>query len=198
MSGPGYPGVEYRTIPGLAAFYLAGSDGSVWSCGRGRWKRVAETPDRGYLKVSVVGPDGRKMSWRLHRVILEAFVGPRPDGMEARHLNGTKTDNRPDNLTWGTPEQNFEDRRRHGTVVTRETSRWRRLTEDQVRGCIEQFNAGRMIKDIAADLGVDASHVSKILRGKQWPGVGVPPLAGLDARARGAQMREQRKREAAR
>lgn len=189
--------VEYRPILGAPEYYRVGSDGSIWTCARGPWRPLAQaSPRDGYLKIRIILKDGGKASRRSHRVVLEAFVGPRPEGCEARHLNGIRTDNRAENLQWGTPQQNFNDRRRHGTVVTRETSRWRRLSEDNVRHAVELFKSGEMIKDIASVLGVDASHVSKILRGQEWSGVADAPLAGRDARSRGARLREERKRAA--
>jgi hypothetical protein len=35
--------------------------------------------------------------------------------MECRHRNGNPTDNRPENLAWGTPTQNALDKILHGT-----------------------------------------------------------------------------------
>lgn len=52
---------------------------------------------------------------RVHRLVLEAFVGPRPEGHVARHLNGNPGDNRLANLCWGTELENADDKRRHGT-----------------------------------------------------------------------------------
>ena len=51
----------------------------------------------------------------VHRLVLEAFVGPRPEGMVARHLNGDPGDNRLENLAWGTQSENNYDKVRHGT-----------------------------------------------------------------------------------
>ena len=33
-------------------------------------------------------------------LVLTAFIGPKPPGAVARHLNGDKTDNRLENLSW--------------------------------------------------------------------------------------------------
>lgn len=51
----------------------------------------------------------------LHHIVLEAFVGPRPPGMQCRHLNGNSLDNRLENLQWGTAREDNYDRVRHGT-----------------------------------------------------------------------------------
>lgn len=62
------------------------------------------------------------MSIQLHRVVLDAFIGPRPKGMEACHANGDPTDNRLVNLRWDTRSANAADSVRHGTHVnTRKT-----------------------------------------------------------------------------
>lgn len=59
--------------------------------------------------------DGRKRAIAVHTLVLLAFVGPRPEGMECRHLDGDPTNNRPTNLAWGTHTENNRDRVRHGT-----------------------------------------------------------------------------------
>lgn len=45
----------------------------------------------------------------VHRLVLEAFVGPCPPGMEACHWNGIPGDNRLHNLRWDTPSANNAD-----------------------------------------------------------------------------------------
>jgi len=52
----------------------------------------------------------------VHRLVLEAFAGPRPfPDAVARHLNGNHLDNRAMNLAWGTQQENIADKFRHGT-----------------------------------------------------------------------------------
>lgn len=51
----------------------------------------------------------------VHVLVLEAFVGPRPDGLVACHNNGIASDNRIDNLRWDTYGENNKDLVRHGT-----------------------------------------------------------------------------------
>jgi len=51
----------------------------------------------------------------VHQLVLETFVGPRPEGRQCRHLNGNSLDNRLENLSWGTASEDNYDRVRHGT-----------------------------------------------------------------------------------
>jgi len=50
----------------------------------------------------------------VHRLVLEAFAGPCPDGMEACHGDGDPTNNRRLNLRWDTRSSNQLDTVRHG------------------------------------------------------------------------------------
>ena len=64
----------------------------------------------GYPQFSLVAPgtSGRVRRY-LHDLVLTAFVGPRPEGAVARHLNDDPTDNRLVNLAWGSRSENQMD-----------------------------------------------------------------------------------------
>jgi len=124
--------IEYRDIlefPG----YRVGNDGSVWSCwavrrnSTNRWleaylsdhlRRLKPSPnEHGYLQVTL-SRSGKQFSKLVHRLVLEAFVGPCPDGMQACHDPDPDPANcRLDNLRWGTPQENGEDRRRMNAML---------------------------------------------------------------------------------
>lgn len=89
------------------------------------------TPDRdGYLRASL-SRGGKSHTRAAHRLVLQAFAGG--CGQHARHLNGDRTDNRLENLRWGTARDNMRDRREHGTWPTGENHPRARLTPDVVR-----------------------------------------------------------------
>jgi hypothetical protein len=69
---------------------------------------------RAYLGVHL-SHMGVKSDRGVHTLVAEAFIGPRPDGREVRHINGDGRDNRAENLAWGTHSENELDKVRHGT-----------------------------------------------------------------------------------
>ncbi|MEV4127158.1 NUMOD4 motif-containing HNH endonuclease [Nocardia sp. NPDC049707] len=68
----------------------------------------------GYHSVGLCA-NGSVQSRKVHALVLEAFVGPRPSGMEVCHNNGVPTDNRLENLRYDTASANQLDKVIHGT-----------------------------------------------------------------------------------
>jgi len=128
--------------------------------------------NRGYHRVTLsVRVNGRKERHRLevHRLVLMAYAGlPSEDGMEARHLNGVSTDNRPCNLAWGTRQANTQDAIRHGTLGPGMRARHRRLTEAQVIEIRRRRAAGESPKMLAAEFGVCREYIPVLVSGKAW------------------------------
>ena len=104
---------EWRPIIGFAGFYEVSNLGRVRSLrqrhGRGIDRqrraphiRTACNGTNGYLGLTLCRPGRRRMA-TIHRLVLEAFVGPCPPGHEAGHLNHVRHDNRRVNargITW--------------------------------------------------------------------------------------------------
>ena len=68
-----------------------------------------------YRRVQIVR-DGRVIkNAKVHHLVAEAFLGPRPEGLDIRHLDGDPLNNRADNLAYGTRSENIQDTVRHGT-----------------------------------------------------------------------------------
>lgn len=119
---------EERWLPvvGWEGFYQVSDHGRVRtvsrkvSTGRG-WRIVPQTVRRpgptrcGYLNITMSRP-GRVSTRTIHTVVLEAFVGPRPLGMEACHRDGDKANNTLSNLRWDTHRANIEDAVRIGNL----------------------------------------------------------------------------------
>ena len=84
----------------------------------GRMKKLTPNKD-GYLTVSLSDATGQEFRRQVHRLVLEAFVGPAPEGMESLHgPDHTPSNCRLDNLRWGTRTEN-NDERTFGEVRSR-------------------------------------------------------------------------------
>lgn len=68
----------------------------------------------GHRRVVLKRPEGGRLQQYVHRVVLSAFVGPCPDGMECCHNDGDGTNNRLKNLRWDTTSSNMYDKVKHG------------------------------------------------------------------------------------
>ncbi len=125
----------WRDIPGWEGFYQVSTNGRVRSLDRivkarhpasgkieprkyaGRVLRLNKMKN-GYLWVSLVC--NQKLSREyVHRLVLRAFAGLCPDGLEVCHGNGIRDDNRLENLRYGTRSENAFDALRHGKKVVR-------------------------------------------------------------------------------
>lgn len=59
--------------------------------------------------------DGKHKVVRVHQLVAEAFLGPRPAGAVIRHLDGDVLNAAASNLAYGTPRENEADKLQHGT-----------------------------------------------------------------------------------
>lgn len=115
----------------------------------------------GYHRVNLGRGNGRL----IHRLVLEAFVGPCPPGMECRHLDGNRTNNSLGNLAWGTRKENMADQVAHGTRARGQRHGMARL-DDSAIDAIRDIGKARPQRDIARQFGVSQGWVSQVLNGK--------------------------------
>lgn len=127
-------------------------------------KMVGGFGTKGYLQV-VLCRDGKQFSRHVHRLVLEAFVGPCPSAMEACHQDGDRTNNRADNLRWDTRRSNHSDKVTHGTAQRGERASNVKLTSRQV---LEIRNSAGSMASIARMFGVSCTTVRGIRRGRLW------------------------------
>lgn len=118
----------------------------------------------GYLEVYLCG-NGRRENVLVHRGVLEAFIGPCPDGMQCRHKDGDKMNNRLDNLAWGTPLENAADMKLHGHGPVGERHGMAKITENDVRE-IRASNEKQRV--LAKRYGVLQATISSIRKKKLW------------------------------
>lgn len=158
-------GTYYKPIVGYEGSYAAGTDGHVYRVDGPLPRRLIASPStKGYPQVTLcVG--NRKATQFVHVLICEAFYGPRPgERWQVRHLNGDQTDSSPGNLDWGTPEDNWSDRKALGRGQGEEHHS-AKLTDAQV-GAIRE--GGESIRALAERYGVSPSTICAARNGHTW------------------------------
>ena len=85
--------------------------------------------------------------------------------MHTRHLNGDRTDNRLENLVYGTPEENEKDKELHGTNLAGERHPRAKLTASEV---LDIKNSRRSGRELAQHYGIVLRTVEKIKGDERW------------------------------
>lgn len=171
--------VEYRSINGFPG-YRVGNDGSVWSrwkrvgCGRGNGSRMVQGDTWKRLKTWIGSAGAGRLKTCLGygnqrgvaRLVLEAFVGPCPSGMEACHFPDPDPRNCAlSNLRWDTKKANARDKDLHGRTPRGERHGMSKLTDSQVLEIFELRGAiGK--RKIAKQFGVSHRTVQDIHSGR--------------------------------
>jgi hypothetical protein len=125
----------------------------------------------GYASIVLNGKE-RKVPKKVHRLVLEAFVGPCPAGQEACHIDGVKQNNHLSNLRWDTHRRNqMVDGRMQGTCkmgLPGEKNHAATLSETAVRKIRQLAEDGKSHLEIAKLTGVRRRHVSRIIDRTRW------------------------------
>lgn len=151
--------------------YAVTKDGRVWSKRKYKWLKSSDN-GQGYLQI-ILCKSGKMFSRKIHTLVLIAYVGLRPKGLECRHLDGNKQNNNLDNLCWGTRSENQKDSVRHGTHrhgnPCGEQQGRAKLTEQDVRMIIYMWRTELFSQSkIAAVYNVSQSRISMIVTKRQW------------------------------
>lgn len=179
---------EWKSVIGWEGFYEVSSEGRVRSLTRTihiknpqgvvrprTYQGVllgAHVSTNGYPVVALTRPGRKPVCRNVHGLVLEAFVGAAPAGMECCHGPAGKTVNAVANLKWDTRSANSLDRHRDGTIPDNrgEASANAKLTDDaarwvrEMRGIYTQRQLGRI-------LGVSHSAVGYVQRNTAWRNV---------------------------
>lgn len=182
------PGEIWKPVVGYEGLYEVSNMGRVKSlAGRSRHpnpqtlhERIikCQTDARGRCRVCLSRKDGERPAAFVHALVLEAFVGPRPGGSVTCHWNDNPSDNRVENLRWGTLVDNAQDAIRNGRKpnTAGDNHAMAKLTSAQVR-CIHALRAqGWSLKELGATFGVTRHAIGAITTGKQWKCLGLPPI----------------------
>lgn len=164
----GEPVEEWRAVPGFSRYEVS-DHGRVRSFYNNR--HVSTSPrilhpwpcnEYGHLAV-IFHQDNLRIAKLVHRLVLEAFVGPCPEEMEARHVHERDpANNRLLNLCWGTKKENAEDRKSHGTRLLGENHPMSRVSDYEVTEIRRRLSLGEPQKLLAEEFGMGQPAISKI------------------------------------
>lgn len=158
----------WRDVPGYGGKYLVSNLG-----------RVKSMPTKYHPRIKILKPwfqtknrypcvglsvDGVSVTRSVHSLVAEAFLGPRPVGMNVLHKDGNGSRSVLSNLRYGTQSQNMLDRKEHGSE-TRPTAK---LTVEQVIRIRRLLAQGRKPRQLAARFGVTPENVCHIRDRKTW------------------------------
>ncbi len=173
---PKVSGVEYRVVPEHDG-YIAGNDGSVWSCWHylsrpyyrheisNQWKQLKGIPIRhGRKRVTLRNAVGGYRVVFISHVVLEAFVGPRPLGLICCHEDDDCTNDKLSNIRWGTEESNIADRQRNGGYKVGQKLDMRKLNESDISHVRVMKLFGSTLQHIAETFNVSVYTISKALK----------------------------------
>lgn len=172
---------EWRSILGFEGLYEVSNLGNARSVDcvrqrRARWggfetlsfkgKSIALCPHSGGYLMLHLYRDGERTPVTLHRAVMEAFVGPRPAGMEILHADDNKTNCQLSNLSYGTKAKNEADKVARGRSLKGDRSGNAKLTPKEVISIRER--RGELQDNLAAEYGCTVSNISAIQLRKSW------------------------------
>jgi hypothetical protein len=144
----------------------------------GRVRRAAREGTKRHLPAKIMRPAGRhylhldlrdtagiKRTVDVHRLVLEAFRGPRPPGRVSNHRDGNKKNNRVGNLEWITRSGNAQHalqvlgfQPRHGDEHPHV-----RHSDADVAKAREMRRQGALIREIAERFGTSTGWASDVV-----------------------------------
>lgn len=170
---------NWLPVVGFAGLYEVSDLGQVRSLPRNSTRgqiMIGQEDCAGYFLVGLC-KNGRGYRRRIHRLVLESFVGICPDGMECCHKDGDKSNNVSSNLRWDTHRNNIKESFSNGRSAPCGSKTGRaKLVEAQVveiRGLWplgRRGNHGRKwsLKDLSEKFMVSKSTISMITNNRCW------------------------------
>lgn len=168
---------EWGWIPGFEC-YMASNWGRIRRQVSGKGAVVGrmlkqQLRGNGYYYVNLY-VSGVKTQCSVHSLVALAFIGLRPKGLCVNHKDGTRTNNRADNLEYCTHRENLQHAARMGRMSHPRLSGadhpLAKLSEDDVRA-IRELQGIVKSGDIARFYRICTATVSHIWTGRQWSSV---------------------------
>lgn len=157
---------RWKPVVGYEEQYEVSDHGNLRSVIAGRSQVKKPSLSRGYLR-AVLYRNGKSKCAQVHRLVLEAFVGPAPVNHDGGHLDNNRSNNRLENLAWVSRADNQLHRLAHGTSLWGPANPNTKLTPRQVAE-IRALAGVVPSSELAKRYGVERTTVQKIISGASW------------------------------
>lgn len=152
---------QWKDVPGFEGVYRVSTAGEVWSSHkRGPLTPMRTGGKRKQYSTVMLCAGAHSRTVKVHRLVLEVFVGPAEPGQVACHRDDNTFNNSLGNLYWGTLSDNARDRVRLGNHSGQ------RLSVEQVLAIRTRRNAGERGMDLAKEFGVTQQVIWNVYSGR--------------------------------
>ena len=132
---------------------------------KGKQPRKPSITPTGYHVIVFSVPGKKHVGRYVHRMVMEAFVGSCPRGLEVSHLNGNNSDNRLVNLKYESKKDNHARKVQHQTDYNGERNPAAKLTKQKVK----EIRASTETEITLAKIyGVSRAAIGRARRGDSW------------------------------
>jgi hypothetical protein len=176
---------QWKDIEGYDGVYQVSNLGRV----RSIKVKILSTSNSRYPQVSLYKQPAKRgqrptATPMVHRLVAQAFLGCKEDGLVINHIDGCKTNNRISNLEYCTPSENnihaFQmglapagdnhwARRLPEKLKRGEDVSWAKLAEEdirQIRHLYKTTNKG--YRSLGEMFGVSHNSIRQIIKGRSW------------------------------
>lgn len=171
---------NWKDVNGYEGFYEVSDFGRVRSvsrwvkCKNGsiRWREGKTLKNikqnTGYLTVHL-SRDGIPKMISVQRLVAKAFIGHQPKGaVGVMHLDGTRDNNRVENLRYGSSVCNAAFMEEHGTISRGIARHNAKLDENKIRIIRMMADDGFKYQFIGNQFGVGLTTISAVVRRQNW------------------------------
>lgn len=162
------PSVNWAVIPSHPRYSV--SDNGLIRFDKTGYVRKWQRGENRYAFITFAGQGGKPASFRsVHSLILEAFHGPRPEGMQVCHIDGDRFNNRLSNLRYGTAKDNADDRFFHGnTCAGIKNGNAKIIDQSVIDGIRAEYASGKTTQyALAAKHDISQAQINNIVLNKQ-------------------------------
>lgn len=164
--GDNYMESEWHIIVDFPRYQIS-KDGSVMRISTGRILKTTSNGKYGYQHVGLWQCNGDGYRKYVHVLVAEAFIGPRPVGLQIDHIDGNPKNNHLSNLRYLSPHENNQASLERGNWIG-ERNGMARLTERDIYNIRDLVKNGNTLSYVARLFMISFQHVSDIFHRKRW------------------------------